>query len=132
MSIALTSPYSVDINSVLVEDDTTGACTGMTMDFIANVMTYTFKIGVLTGSGASLNLNAGPYAQTNGQTVTVTVNMLTGAWSSTGPTAGSGVIPGSILNPIITQMIANRNTAEGFVAVSGGLMPGTTTAWTQL
>jgi hypothetical protein len=128
MSIALTTPYTVSIGGTQVEDDTTGGCSAMTLDYLGHIMTYTFKVGTLTGSPPQLNV--GPYAQLQGQSITVTVNLSTGAWSDN--IGGMGTIPGSILNPIITQIIANRNSAEGFVAVSGGLMPGTTTAWTQL
>ena len=126
MSITLTSPYTVSVNGSQVENDTVGACTGMSLDYLANVLTYSFAIGGLTGSPA--NLNIGPYAQTNSQNVIVTVQLLTGGWSDNH--GHSGTIPGAILNPIITQLLANRNTAEGFVAVSGGLMPGTQVAWT--
>lgn len=137
MSIALTTQYTVAIGGVQVEDDTTGACTSMSMDYLARMMTYVFKVGTLTGSPS--NLNVGPYAQTNGQTITVAVyvganisgGLQTGNWFLNGVLQASVIASGTI-NPIITQLLANRNTAEGFVAVAGGLMPGTTTNWTQL
>jgi hypothetical protein len=136
MSIALTTEYIVAINGTAVETDTTGACTSMAMDYLANIMTYVFKVGTLTGS--PVNLNVGPYAQTNGQTVTVAVYMgpttatqTFGQWYLNG-SLQSTIISSTILNPIVTQLLANRNTAEGFVAVSGGLMPGSVTNWTQL
>ncbi len=140
MSIALTTPYVVNINGTQVEDDTIGACTSMSMDYLANMMTYTFKKGTLTGSPA--NLNVGPYSQNPpSQNVVVTVYMGSTNENGNGLTAGqwwlNGVlqstdISNTILSPIITQLLANRNTAEGFVAVSGGLMPGSVTNWTQL
>ena len=137
MSISLTTPYVVNINAIQVEDDTTGACTSMTMDYLARMMTYTFKVGTLTGSPS--NLNVGPYAQLQGQTITVSVyvganivgGLQTGTWFLNG-VQQAAVIPSGAINPIITQLLANRNTAEGFVAVGGGLMPGTTTAWVAL
>lgn len=137
MSITLTTPYVVNINSVQVEDDTNGACVSMSMDYLARMMTYVFKIGTLTGS--PVNLNVGPYAQTNGQTVTVAVyvganitgGLQTGNWYLNG-VLQAAIIPSGTLAPIITQLLANRNTAEGFVAVSGGLMPGVQTNWTAL
>lgn len=137
MSIALTTPYVVNINAIQVEDDTTGACTSMSMDYLARMMNYTFKIGTLTGSPS--NLNVGPYAQTNGQTISVNVyvgpniagGLQTGTWFLNG-VQQAAVIPSGTINPIITQLLANRNTAEGFVAVSGGLLPGVVTNWTQL
>ena len=129
MSITLTTPYVVNINSVPVEDDTVGACVSSAVDYLARTLTYVFKIGTLTGSPP--NINVGPYAQTNGQTVTVVVYLLTGQWSLNGVMQG-GTIAGSILNPIITTLISDRNNAEGFVSVSGGLMPGSQVPWTQL
>ncbi len=137
MSIALTTAYVVNINGTQVEDDITGACTSMSMDYLARMMNYTFKIGTLTGS--PLNLNVGPYAQTNGQTISVNVyvgpniagGLQTGTWFLNG-VQQAAVIPSGTINPIITQLLANRNTAEGFVAVSGGLLPGVVTNWTQL
>lgn len=136
MSITLTSPYTVAINGSTVETDTIGACTSSSVDYIARTLTYVFKIGTLTGSPT--NLNAGPYAQTNGQTITVTVyigttnaTQTTGQWYLNGILQGT-IIPGSTINPIISTILADRNTAEGFVAVPGGLMPGSLVAWTQL
>jgi hypothetical protein len=137
LSITLTTPYTVSIGGVSVEDDTIGACTSMSVDYLGLIMNYTFKVGTLTGSPA--NLNVGPYAQLQGQTISVNVyvgpnitgGLQTGNWYLNG-VLQSSIISGTILSPIITQLIANRNTAEGFVAVSGGLMPGTQVNWTQL
>jgi hypothetical protein len=128
MSITLTTPYAVTINGVQVENDTVGACTGYSVDFIANTMTYFFQIGTLAGSPP--NLVAGPIASLQNKFIQVTVNLLTAAWTDN--IGGSGVVPGSILNPIIAAFIADRNSAEAFMAVSGGLMPGTVTPWTAL
>lgn len=134
MSITLTTPYTVAINGSTVETDTIGACTSSSVDYIARTLTYVFKIGTLTGSPS--NLNAGSYAQTNGQTITVTVyigttnaTQTTGQWYLNGVLQGT-IIPGGTINPIISTILADRNTAEGFI--SQGLMPGTTSAWTQL
>jgi hypothetical protein len=136
MSITLTNPYVVDINGVQVEDDTVGACVSQSMDFLAHMLTVTFKIGTLTGSPA--NLNVGPYAQVT-QTVTVQVYM--------GPTVSGGLtqytwwlngvmqatpIQSSIMAPFVTQLLGDRNTAETFVSSSGGLMPGTQVPWPSL
>lgn len=139
MSITLTTPYTVSISGTQVENDTVGACSGMSVDYISVTMTYIFKVGTLAGSPS--NLNAGPIAQREGKTILVTVYLgatnengngwTQGQWWLNG-TLQSTIISLSILNPIITQVLANRNTAEGFVAVSGGLMPGTQVPWTQL
>jgi hypothetical protein len=136
MSIALTTPYTVSIGGSQVENDISGDCTSMSMDYLARILTYTFKVGTLTGS--PVNLNVGPYAQLQGQVVTVMVyvgstntTQTFGQWWLNGTLQGT-IIASATLNPIVTQLLANRNTAEGFVAVSGGLLPGTTTAWAAL
>jgi hypothetical protein len=128
MSITLTTPWVVSIGGVQVENDTVGACTGFSIDYIQDIMVYTFTIGTLVGNPPSIV--GGTYAIANNQQITITVNLKTGAWSDNH--GHSGTIPGSILNPIVTQLLANRNSAESFMAVSGGLMPGTQIAWTAL
>lgn len=136
MSITLTVPYTVAIGGVQVENDTVGACVSSSVDYLARTLTYVFKVGTLTGSPA--NLNGGPYAQLQGQTVTVTVyvgpttaTQTFGQWYLNGALQSS-TISGTILNPIVTQLITDRNNSEGFVSVSGGLMPGTQVLWTAL
>ena len=136
MSITLTSPYTVSINGSTVETDTIGACVASSVDYLARTLTYVFKVGTLTGS--PVNLNVGPYAQTNGQTVTVmvyigptTATQTTGQWYLNGILQGT-IIPGGTINPIISTILGDRNTAEGFVAVPGGLMPGSVTPWVAL
>ena len=78
MSILLTNPYAVTINAISVENDITGACTGMTVDFIAHSLTYTFQVGTLIGSPPQLD--AGTYAQRDGQSITATINLDTGTY----------------------------------------------------
>lgn len=119
MSITLTNPYTVSVNGTQVEDDTAGACTGLSIDFLARTYSVTFKMGTLTGNPP--NLNVGP--TTGGQTF--------GQWWLNGVLQGS-IIPAATLNSFVSQILGDRNTAEGFVSVSGGLMPGTQVPWTQL
>lgn len=136
MSITLTTPYTVTINGVQVENDIVGACTGSSMDYIANILTYNFKIGTLTGSGATLNLNVGPYAQLQGQNITVALYVgPTTATQTFGQWWLNGILQGTIVPSIdipTSNLLSDRNTAESFVAVAGGLMPGSLVSWTQL
>jgi hypothetical protein len=44
----------------------------------------------------------------------------------------STIVSSTILSPILAQLLVDRNNAEGFVSVSGGLMPGVQVPWTQL
>jgi ethanolamine utilization microcompartment shell protein EutL len=136
MSITLTAPYTMTIRGTQVENDTIGACTGMSMDYLLNIMTYNFAVGTLSGSPA--NLSMGPYAQTNGANIIVavyvgptTTTQTFGQWWLNGILQAT-IVPSANLTASVTQLLANRNTAEGFVAVAGGLMPGTQVPWTQL
>jgi hypothetical protein len=137
MSITLTTPYVVNVNGSVVEDDTIGACTSSSMDYLARMLTYTFKIGTLTGSPS--NLNVGPYSQnppSQNIVVSVYVGPTTGTqtfgqWLLNGVLQAT-IIPSGTLAPFVTSLLADRNSAEGFVAVSGGLLPGSVVPWTQL
>lgn len=128
MSITLTTPFVVSIQGVQVENDTVGACTSVVTDFLAKTQVTTFQVGTLAGSPP--NLNAGPQGQLQNQTYIVTVHLDTGAWSDNH--GHSGVITSGILTPIVNQEISNRNSAESFMAVPSGLMPGTIVLWTQI
>lgn len=103
MSVTLTTPYTVAIGGTQVENDTVGACTSTTTDFIAMTMTYTFMIGTLGGSPS--NLIPGAQAQLQGKTITVTVyigpttaTQTFGQWWLNGVLQGS-IVSSTILNP---------------------------------
>src|SRR5208282_3015680 len=106
--------------------DTVGACMSYAMDFVAKILTVVFKIGTLGGS--PLNVVPGYYAQQYGNgTVTVAVylgptqNGLTqNQWWLNG-NLQPAAIPTATLAPFVTQLLGDRNTAEAFMAVSGGL-----------
>ena len=131
MSITLTTPVAFTINGV-VESDTIGAATSVMYDFQGMNITATYKIGTaLTGS--PLSLNQGAAAQANGYVLTVQFNVNTGVWSYTyGTASGGGTLTGAALTSWQNIFIAERNTLEGQVSVSGGLMPGTQVNWTAL
>jgi hypothetical protein len=78
-------------------------------------------------------LNQGAAAQANGYVLLVTFNVNTGVWSYTyGGQSGGGTLTGVALTSWQNIFIAERNTLEGQVSVTGGLMPGTQVNWTQL
>ena len=131
MSITLTTPLAITIAGV-TETDTIGALTSLMQDFQAMTYTATFKVGTSL-SGSPLALNQGPAALANGFVLVVVFNLNTGVWTYTyGGVSGGGIMSGAGLTALQNQMIAMRNQAETNVAVSGGLMPGTQVAWTQL
>ena len=128
MSITLTTPYTVSVNGAAIENDTVGACTSFSVDFQTHIMTYTFRVGTLFGNPPSLV--PGMYAGLQGQDVVITVNLKTAAWSDNH--GHGGIIPAGTINPIITQLLNDRNSSESFLAVPQGLMPGTQVPWTQI
>ena len=130
--ITLTTPYQVSVNGVSEENDTTAACSSYGMDFESKMLTVVFKQGTLGGN--PLNVIPGPLAPV--LTVVVylgpTQNGLTQyQWWKNGVLQG-GVVPSATITPFVTQLLGDRNTSEGFVAVAGGLLPGTITAWTTI
>lgn len=117
--ITLTTGKLVAINGVTQENDTQGAVVSYTVDFLANTATFVLQIG----SGAPAAFNVGVYSVP----ITVTVNLVTGAWLSSNGL--SGTIGGGALANFNTSIKADRNLAEGFSAGGSGILPGTQTAW---
>ena len=131
MSITLTTPVAFTINGV-TEDDTIGAATSVMCDFQGMIITVTYKIGTAL-IGSPLSLNQGPAALANGYVLIVQFNVNTGVWSyNYSGQSGGGTLTGSALTSWQNIFIAERNTLEGQVSVTGGLMPGTQVNWTQL
>lgn len=131
MSITLTTPVAFTINGV-TETDTIGAAISLMQDFQAMTYTAVYKIGTAL-NGNPLALNQGPAAAANGYVLTVFFNLNTGVWTYTyGPLSGGGTVSGAQLTALQTTFIANRNTLESYVSVSGGLMPGTIVTWSAL
>lgn len=129
MSITLTNPFTVNAGGSQVENDTAGACTALHIDFVAKTYTVTFQSGTLSGSPS--NLVPGPYAQQIVVTVYVGATNATqtfGTWWLNGIKQAS-IVPSADLTEFIAQVIGDRNTAEGFASVAGGLMPGTQVPW---
>jgi|SRR5271157_1633547 len=131
MSITLTTPIVITIAGV-TETDTIGAMTNFNQDFQAMTYTAVYKIGTaLTGN--PLALNQGPFAISNGYTLTVVFSLNTGVWSYTyAGQSGGGTVSGAALTALQNNFIAARNLGESYVSVAGGLMPGTQVNWTVL
>ena len=126
MPITLTTPFTVSINGTQVENDNIGTCIGYSVDYIGYQMIFYFATGTLTGT----TFTAGSQAQIQGKSLQINVSLISPyPWSASNGSSGSS-ITSTIMSPIISQLIANRNSADGFVSL--GLMPGTTTAWTVI
>jgi hypothetical protein len=123
MSITLTTPKKIALNDVVVENNTQGADVSMSMDYLSNVATFIFSIGTVQGTPP--NLNIGAYAAAD--TVTVTLDLTTGNWSSSN--GKSGTLTGAAFNNFVSQMKATRNSAEVFASGPSAIMPGTQVPW---
>lgn len=132
MSINLTTPVAITIAGV-TENDTIGALSVLHQDFQAMTQTAIYNIGTAL-AGNPLALNQGPFGIANGYVLTVVFNINTGVftWIYAGQSGGGTLAPGATLTGLQNQFIAQRNQAESFVSVSGGLLPGTQVNWTAL
>lgn len=117
--ITLTTGRLVQINGVTQENDTQGVNTGFAVEFLGNTATFNLAIG----SGAPSSFNIAVY----NLPVAITVNLGSGAWTSTN--GFSGTIGAGALANFVAQTKAVRNTVESFVA-GNSVMPGTQVAWT--
>lgn len=122
MSINLTTPKVISVTGSqnFSETDAQGALMSYSIDFFGQTFTGVFRTGTVTGG----NLNAGAF----GDTVTLVVNLVTGAWTSSN--GFSGTIGSTPLNNFNAQFKTDRNAAEGFAAGASGIMPGTQVPWT--
>jgi hypothetical protein len=118
MSITLTTGKLVQVNGATVENNTTGEDMNLDVDYLGNTATFTLKTGTIQAG----NLNAGVY----GDTVSVTLNLLTGAYQSTNGV--SGTITSTQLQQFNTLLKNVRNGNEAFVAATA-IMPGTQVPW---
>src|SRR5271157_2429558 len=129
MSITLTTPVAFTINGV-TETDTIGVATSCLYDFQGRMLSVIYNIGTALVSNS---LNQGPAALANGYVLIIHFNIATGVWSYTyGTQSGGGTLVGAPLTTQQTNFIALRNQLEGFVDVTGGLLPGTDVAWSQV
>ena len=135
--ITLTTPFTFAVNGQTIESDTLGACVSYSMNFLTRMLTVVFQIGVSGGSPA--NLVPGSIAQQQNQTVTVVVylgptanGLVYGNWWLGAGNLQASIIPSATLATFVTQLLGDRNSAETFVSVNGGLMPGVQTAWVAL
>jgi hypothetical protein len=121
MSITLTNGKLIQVNGVTVENDSVGATTVLSVDFFASTVSYTLRTGSLI-PGPPQNLNAGAF----GDTVTVTINLISGAWTSSNGL--NGTIAAGQLTQIQNQFKGDRNLSEQH-AVNQSIMPGTQVPW---
>ncbi|SRR6266436_342105 len=118
--ITLTTGKLVAINGVTQENDTIGGIVSMHVDYLAQTVTFVLQIGQLVSN----NINVGAYSSP----VTVTINLVTGAWTSSG--GQSGTVGAGALTTLNNQFKSDRNAVETFAAGGSGILPGTTVAWT--
>ncbi|HEV2399495.1 MAG TPA: hypothetical protein VGS27_21305 [Candidatus Sulfotelmatobacter sp.] len=119
MSITLTTGVLLQLNGATIENDVSGFVSAFHVDFLTNSVLITLLQGNVVGNVAS----QGQY----GATVNVTVNLSTGAWTSSNGKAGT--VTGASFTTFVSQMKADRNLMETFAAGASGIMPGTQVAW---
>jgi hypothetical protein len=126
MSIALTTPTQVTITGTqsVSETDNVAVVTNMNIDYVAETATFVFK----TGKEVSNTFIQGTY----GFTVSLVINLATGAWASfdsRGSTFNqAGNVTGANLTTFVNQLISDANLVEQFAA--GTFLPGVQTAFT--
>ena len=108
------------VGGVTIETDAAAAVTGMSVDWVANTITYFLKKGTVAGAV----FTPGQVAMGN---LSVTINATTGAWSVDG-SGQSGTLSGGALTTVQTNMKAWRNQLESF-SNTQAIVPGTLVAW---
>lgn len=122
--ITLTTPTQVTASGLLSagvtsETDASAAVASFTVDFLAGAVTFQLVLGTVSGQ----TINVGVYPPR----ISVTVNLATGAWTSTNGLSGT-IVPASLTN-VIAQFASDRNLMETFSCGASGILPGTQTAW---
>jgi hypothetical protein len=122
MSITLTQALTVVQGGTTIETDNAAACMAFAVSWtlVGPTAVATFQDGAVSG----ISLNPGTIAGLN--TVQFSLNMTTGAWSTSNGL--SGTISGAALNSFLTTLKSIRNTIEA-EAVSLGIIAGTQVAW---
>ena len=124
MSITLTTGIQVSINGVSRENNTQGAVIGFGVDYLTNTVSFSLaQGGVLSQSGLDSFL-VGAFAEP----VQVTINMVTGAWTSSNGL--SGTASGALFTAFQTSLKNTRNALETFSAVTNPILPGAVVNWT--
>jgi hypothetical protein len=118
MSITLTQIASMSIGGVAIESDANAALTYMEVSYPNNLRLF-FGYGTTTGQSFS--------SGTNLPKVIVTLNVATGAWSSSNGL--SGTLLSSGLTTLQTALLNMQNGLETF-AVNQNITPGVQVAWT--
>ena len=125
MPITLTSANTevIQRNSVTIQTHDCAAVITDTADLVANVLTFVLSYG--TPSSNSFLPASHPGPQTS--PVTVTLNLVTGAWQASNNTAGT--LGGAALTTINTNVRNLRNALET-ITNGQSIITGTVVAWT--
>lgn len=118
MSITLAQIASMSIGGVAIESDANAALTYMEVSY-PNSLRLFFGYGTTSGQSFSVG--------TNLPRVVVTLNLATGAWSSSNGL--SGTLLSSGLTTLQTALLNMQNGLETF-AVNQNILPGMQVAWT--
>jgi len=129
MTINLTTPTAATVTGLnpLSENDSQAGVTLLDIDYNGQLAVFTFKQGTASGQV----LNTGAYLGLS--TVTIQVNLQTGAWASFDDKAPqnnkAGTFTGAAFTNFVNTVKTLRNSIETFAAGGSGILPGTQVSW---
>lgn len=121
MSITLTNPIIITQGATL-ETDSAAAVMSINIDFTLGspIVIFTAKYGTVSG------ISLAPGTILGNEPTSVSINMTTGAWSST--SGASGTLNGAGLTAMLNAIKTFRNQGETFLT-SNNIILGTQVAW---
>lgn len=126
ITLAAAKVFTESLGGTTTETDAHGAVTSINIDYVNNTITFQIEYGTVSGS---------TFTQGTEGPDLVTVNLLSGAWTTSGRNMQSGTLSGAALTAVqgyvSTGSSAFRNAAEGFLLGlgAGNLAGGTQVNW---
>jgi hypothetical protein len=111
------------IGGVNQETDASACVSGVTVNYLTNVLTFLVQQGTVSGQNFAVGQYP-PQYQFN-------INLITGVWTVNG-SALTGTLSGAALTNLQATFLSLRNTGEAFVVAQGLFPSATTTAWTTV
>jgi len=127
MSITLTNAAVLNINGAVAESDPNASLYYMEISFIAGTTGIQARLFYGYGATSGQTFSPGNSGSSLIPKVIVTVNLVTGAWSSN--TGLSGTVSGAGFTAVQNDILALANIAETF-AVNNNIIDGTQVSWT--
>jgi hypothetical protein len=122
MSVTLNAS-AVETHSIggqVVETNSQGAVSFLSIDFNGNILTLNTVMGSLSGN----NLTPGAHSS---QDFSLSINLSSGAWTNN-LTAATGTLAPTALSSLVSVLKGLRNNAENFL-VNQGMIAGVQVPW---